>query len=95
MILTPLTLILGAALVASLSRLRTCPQEAAVLTHTHTPDPETGWAASVPQHERYERVLDLPTEPAVRLRVIRHVPVMGHARAWDLVLHEWNLGGKS
>jgi len=86
--LTILTLALGVALVASLPKLR--PQEAPMLTHTHTPDPENGWADSVPQHERFERVLDLPTEPAVRLRVIRQVPVLGHGRAWNLVLHEWN-----
>ena len=92
-LLTPFALFLGTACLAAVFKSR--PQEATVLTHTHTPDPETGWAPSVPQHERYERVLNLPTEPAVSLRVIRHVPVIGHARAWDLVLYEWNRGGKS
>jgi len=91
--LTVLTLALGVALVASLPKLRL--QEVAVLNHTYTPDPDDGWAASVPQHERFERVLDLPTEPAVRLRVIRQVPVRGHGRAWDLVLHEWNKAVRS
>lgn len=81
-------LALGLLMMAAVLRAR--PQEAAVLTHTHAPEPVEGWNPTVRPVERFESVVLLPDpKRVVRLRVLQLSKFGGAAT----VLHEWNEPG--